>query len=243
MYKPHALNLSIDAKTSHFLQPLPLADTERAGYLSPTVGHRHTEDNPTCRPVAQHRHCDHPPASCAPCFPGQCIFPRHKVDPHMPDNYANIAARHGLLGILSGQVIWNLVEDAGASPDEVEQFMDWYFAWREHLLETLQRIDEIPSGFVAFRVCKGAHACDACDALDGICVPASLPGLMEKLPPYAIGCRCLPESCDSVPADCTLTTALPDTLPTPRPCCRSLPITEMLHLFQTTGRFSPAQVG
>lgn len=159
----------------------------------------------------------------------------------MSDNFANIAARHGLLGILSGQVVWNLVEDAGASPEETEQFMDWYFSWREHLLETLQHIEDAPSGFVVFRVCKGAEACDTCSTLEGVCVPASLPGLLEKLPPYAIGCRCLPVLYDSVPEGCRLMADVPEALPSPRPCCRSLPITEMLHMFQTTGRFCPTQ--
>lgn len=151
-----------------------------------------------------------------------------------------LAQRHGLLGILTGQVVWNLVEDAGATPDEVERFMDWYFTWREDLLDVLERISDTPTACVQLHVCNDAAACDACSALDGTLLSASIPDLIEKLPPFAIGCRCLPRILTEVPEGAQCLHEIPMPLPSPRPCCRTLPITSMLHLYQMHGRFWPA---
>lgn len=146
----------------------------------------------------------------------------------MPDR-KQLAELHPLFNRLSGQVIWTLLEDNDATPEEADLFMTRYFAWRDAVLDTMQRMYANPRGFVVLRTQDCGRACPKCARLDGHYFSAAMPDLADHLPPFSIGCRCLPEYVDTLPEGATVST--PDIVsgaPRHRLCCSTRPMSRML---------------
>ncbi len=99
---------------------------------------------------------------------------------------------------LSGQVIWALLEENDASQDECGLFMDTFYTRFQAMVRVLARTKSHPSGYIritadkahdglatATEACQG---CVGCSSLVGTIYPASMPRLIEHLPPYSLGC-------------------------------------------------------
>lgn len=102
---------------------------------------------------------------------------------------------HPLLARLTGQVVWNLAEEAGADDDECGLFMDHYAAWRGAALAVLERLRDAPGGGLRLVMDDGdrAGACPECVALHGVVLAGTHPDLAAWLPPFSIGCHCRAE--------------------------------------------------
>ncbi|SIN69723.1 hypothetical protein [Halodesulfovibrio marinisediminis] len=125
---------------------------------------------------------------------------------------------HPLFTRLSGQVIWLLMEENEASPEDLNAFMDNVMAWRSNHLQTMRNLIEDKKLYMQITVDRiedipeDQEACTTCESLCGKIIPASHPDLIAMLPPYSLGCRCrgeiiteseLPESPDFLtPEDC-----------------------------------------
>jgi len=117
-----------------------------------------------------------------------------------------LLARHPLFGRLSGQVVWNLLEEEGVPEPDIDGFM-------LRLDDVLPRVAEFVKVFlnppgpgwlvrlelsgplpwgVAAEAAPPAKACAVCRALDGFVFPAGDPASLPFLPPFSLGCRLWP---------------------------------------------------
>ena len=140
----------------------------------------------------------------------------------MSANAKHLLQSHGLFSKLSGQVLWNLAEEAGAGEEQLAAFMDWCEALK---LETGELMAALAPGLcLELRLDDPGPACPDCAALQGLRVPADSPEILQFIPPFGLGCRCrasLTGPCES-PA-----------LRLPKPplhklCCERRPLSQLL---------------
>ncbi|MEG6506986.1 hypothetical protein [Nitratidesulfovibrio sp. 1201_IL3209] len=142
---------------------------------------------------------------------------------------------HPLLARLTGQVVWNLAEEAGADDGECSLFMDHYVAWRGAALGVLERLRDAPGGGLRLVVDDEdrAGACPECVALHGVVLPGTHPDLAAWLPPFSIGCHCRAEYVEAT----EMAVAGPHLPPGLRPpahrlCCPRRPLSLLLAQLQ-----------
>lgn len=150
-----------------------------------------------------------------------------------------LADSHPLLARLTGQVVWNLAEEAGADEQECSAFMDHYAAWRERALAVLERLHEAPGGGLRIVVPESDRngACPECLALHGVVIPGTHPDLAAWLPPFSIGCHCRAEFVEVAEMAVAGAAQPPDGLvpPVHRLCCPSRPLSLLLAQLQGGG--------
>lgn len=112
-----------------------------------------------------------------------------------------LAKLHPLFTRLTGQVIWTLFEESGASPQAADAFMDRYLAWREACLRAVEPVllkDPAMPPYIQVLADGAAwgrapgKVCPSCAALDGLVIDTSHPHAVRFLPPYSLGCRARP---------------------------------------------------
>ena len=148
--------------------------------------------------------------------------------------------RHPLLARLTGQVVWNLAEEAGADDDECGLFMDHYVAWRGAALAVLERLRDAPGGGLRLMVDDEdrAAACPECMALHGVVLSGTHPDLAAWLPPFSIGCHCRAEYVEAAEMAVAGSQMPPHGLrpPAHRLCCPRRPLSLLLaQLAQSQG--------
>lgn len=113
--------------------------------------------------------------------------------------YAQFIEQHPMFRRLSGQVIWALLEENDATQDECGLFMDSFYERFQNMVRVLARTQSHPNGFIRITAGQaheklmrdakqGCASCTACASLAGTIYPASMPQLIEHLPPYSLGC-------------------------------------------------------
>lgn len=140
---------------------------------------------------------------------------------------AQILQKHKLFSKLSGQVVWNLAEEAGAGEGQLDAFMDFFEAQKARAVALLEALARDPDGWLILELDAPAAACPACSRLAGLAVPANHPELLDYLPPFGLGCRLtgrpgIPDQAQAAAAD-----ALPPP-PVHKLCCDARPLTRLL---------------
>ncbi|HML56601.1 MAG TPA: hypothetical protein PKC79_21085, partial [Solidesulfovibrio magneticus] len=102
---------------------------------------------------------------------------------------AQILQKHKLFSKLSGQVVWNLAEEAGAGESQLDAFMEFFEAQKARAVALLEALARDPDGWLILELDDPASACPACARLGGLAVPATSPALLDYLPPFGLGCR------------------------------------------------------
>lgn len=135
--------------------------------------------------------------------------------------------QHKLFSRLSGQVVWNLAEEAGASVPQLDAFMEFFEAQKARAAALLTALADAPDAGVALFCDDPAAACPACARLHGAVIAAARPDVLDYLPPFGLGCRLAarPATAQEVlaAADAPLPPPPPHTL-----CCDVRPLTKLL---------------
>ena len=117
-------------------------------------------------------------------------FPAVYMRPMLPA--ARILDRHPLLRRLSGQAIWNLLEEEGLPEDHIAVALDRFEAAKAACVDLLSRAADptqrAARPWVLLRRDPGLPACPGCAALHHTVLAADLPELTELIPPYGLGC-------------------------------------------------------
>ena len=105
---------------------------------------------------------------------------------------ARILDRHPLLRRLSGQAIWNLLEEEGLSEDHIAVALDRFEAAKAACVDLLYRAadpaERAARPWVLLRRDPAAPACPGCAALQHRLAAASDLDLADLLPPFGLGC-------------------------------------------------------
>ncbi|MFI3270484.1 MAG: hypothetical protein R3Y11_00015 [Pseudomonadota bacterium] len=163
---------------------------------------------------------------------------------------AQFIEQHPMFRRLSGQVIWALLEENDASQEECGLFMDTFYERFQAMVRVLARTKSHPSGYIRITAGKahdilptalptgaeGCKGCVGCSSLAGTIYPASMPKLIEHLPPYSIGCslgmeflKALPELSEAKAAnkaDVIVQDALPEV--SYQLCCPRRPLSRII---------------
>lgn len=143
----------------------------------------------------------------------------------MHANPAQILQKHKLFSKLSGQVVWNLAEEAGAGEGQLDAFMDFFEAQKARAVALLEALARDPEGWLILELDDPAAACPACARLAGLAVPAASPALLDYLPPFGLGCRLTGRP--GIPDRQQAAAALPPP-PVHKLCCDARPLTRLL---------------
>jgi hypothetical protein len=105
---------------------------------------------------------------------------------------ARILDRHPLLRRLSGQVIWNLLEEEGRSEAQIAAALDSFEQAKAACVDLLRRAadpaERASRPWVLLRLAPELPACPGCTALANTVLAADLPDLAELIPPFGLGC-------------------------------------------------------
>ena len=101
---------------------------------------------------------------------------------------AQLLQKHKLFSKLSGQVVWNLAEEAGADESQLDAFMAFFEAQKARAIALLEALARDPDSWLILELDAAATACPACTRLAGLAVPATHPDLLDYLPPFGLGC-------------------------------------------------------
>ncbi len=143
----------------------------------------------------------------------------------MPATPAQILQKHKLFSKLSGQVVWNLAEEAGAGEGQLDAFMDFFEAQKARAVALLEALARDPDAWLILELDAPAAACPACSRLDGLAVPATSPELLDYLPPFGLGCRLTGRP--GIPDRKQAAADLPPP-PIHKLCCDAWPLTRLL---------------
>ncbi|KHK01128.1 hypothetical protein [Desulfovibrio sp. TomC] len=145
----------------------------------------------------------------------------------MPPTPAELLQKHKLFSKLSGQVVWNLAEEAGAGASQLEAFMDFFEAQKARAAALLDALARDPDLWLILDLDAAATACPACARLAGLAVPATHPAMLDYLPPFGLGCSLTgrPGSPDQTQAG---TAASLPPAPVHKLCCDQRPLTLLL---------------
>ncbi|MHC1791685.1 hypothetical protein [Solidesulfovibrio sp.] len=140
---------------------------------------------------------------------------------------AKLLQKHKLLSKLSGQVVWNLAEEAGADASQLEAFMDFFEAQKARAVALLEALADDPDAWLILELDEASPACPACTRLAGLAVPATHPDMPDYLPPFGLGCPLTGRPGRPDPAQVRAAASLPPA-PVHRLCCDQRPLTLLL---------------
>ena len=105
-----------------------------------------------------------------------------------PQRHKALRNLHPLYKRLSGESVWVFLEELGLDEAQCERFMDAFFRQMDHILSSMQVLEEQPQ--LSVRIMGTAEACCAhCAACTGrLLRAAGDPSCIALLPPYGIGC-------------------------------------------------------
>ncbi len=110
----------------------------------------------------------------------------------MPPPAARLLDLHPLLRRLSGQAIWNLLEEEGLSEDHIALALDRFEAAKAACVDLLARAADpaqrAARPWVLLRLAPGLPACPGCAALHHTVLAADHPDLAGLIPPFGLGC-------------------------------------------------------
>lgn len=138
---------------------------------------------------------------------------------------AQMLQKHKLFSKLSGQVVWNLAEEAGAGEGQLDAFMVFFEAQKARAVALQEALARNPDGWLLLELDDPAAACPACARLAGLAVPANHPELLDYLPPFGLGCRLTGRP--GIPDRQQAAAALPSP-PVHKLCCDARPLTRLL---------------
>lgn len=147
------------------------------------------------------RHVPGPPQEPAPGMITRYAFrlrsqllATHKTGVYMRpmSSAARLLDRHPLLRRLSGQAIWNLLEEEGLPEARINDALDSFEAAKAACVDLLRRAadpaERATRPWVLLRLDPAAPACPDCAALRHGVVAADHPDLAIFLPPFGLGC-------------------------------------------------------
>jgi hypothetical protein len=140
---------------------------------------------------------------------------------------SELLQKHKLLSKLSGQVVWNLAEEAGADQSQLDAFMDFFEAQKARAAALLEALARDPDGWLILDLDPAAAACPGCARLAGLAVPGTHPALLDYLPPFGLGCPLTGRPGIPDAAQAKAAASLPPA-PVHKLCCDSRPLTLLL---------------
>ncbi|OLN24751.1 hypothetical protein DVDV_3960 [Desulfovibrio sp. DV] len=140
---------------------------------------------------------------------------------------AQLLQKHKLFSKLSGQVVWNLAEEAGADESQLDAFMAFFEAQKERATALLEALARDPDSWLILELDAAAAACPACTRLAGLAVPATHPDLLDYLPPFGLGCPLTGRPGLPAQAQDRAAASLPPA-PVHKLCCDRRPLTLLL---------------
>ncbi len=103
---------------------------------------------------------------------------------------ARLVEAHPTLRRLTGQVVWCLLEESEAAPEDQRAFMDRYEAARAEALPLVAAaLDPQRAPWVRIVADGPGPGCERCGALDGLVLRLDGPQALAWLPPWGLGCR------------------------------------------------------
>ena len=140
----------------------------------------------------------------------------------------HLLAQHKLLSRLSGQVVWNLAEEAGADPVQLDAFMDFFEKMKRETAALMEALAQDPQACLLLTVERPESACPQCTCLDGLRIAAGDPKLLDYLPPFSLGCCVVGRLAQPNEGEPATETALLPQPPKHRLCCEQRPLSKLL---------------
>lgn len=140
---------------------------------------------------------------------------------------AKLLQKHKLFCKLSGQVVWNLADEAGADANQLDAFMDFFEAQKARAAALLEALGRDPDVWLILELDDPQTACPACSRLAGLAVPATHPDILDYLPPFGLGCPLTGHPGLPDQAQARAAASLPPA-PVHKLCCDQRPLTLLL---------------